>query len=606
MTKFSYSEYLSQFRNGGNLRSPAIGRLSSERRRCTDRQLQQNDVTSELTDDVDPVFLTIRRGDAKAVNDLAESTPHSLMRENIDGWTPLHEAAHCGQAECVKALLRAQPGVVDKRTLQEQTALLLAVTREHLSCVRLLLEAGADPDISSKNKETPLYKACELESTVMVALILSCGATVNQRCGRGWTALHEAVSRDNTEVCEMLLRAGASINPANTYSITPLTVAAQLGRGRVLSYLFGKGADVNMQTCDGLTALFEASRNGHREAVSLLLSKNADANKPSDSGMLPLHVAAQNGHHEIVSLLVPVTSRARLRSSWTSPLHLAAERGRHQAAAVLLRTGADVNAPLAPGCSLQYPDRRVTPLYFAVANGHAATAELLLRSGAGLGLDPICPLLVAVRQGSAAIAALLLEYGADVNSNIPAFPTTFPGAVTLCLNALPLLKRLLDNGCHAQACFRCSHGAEPHPGPRTPHRAAVGGGEVNTLLLSDALPPLTCTEPTASIIQFCEWVSSPAVQHEAGPIVDLLLDYVSNVQLCSRLTELLGSREEWLAVKEKLTAPRQLLHLCRLRIRDQVGPQRVGALNSLPLPHRLLSYLGMEPYSTQELHTNSA
>lgn len=47
---------------------------------------------------------------------------------------------------------------VDKRTLQEQTALLLAVSCEHLSCARCLLEAGADPDISNKYKETPLFK----------------------------------------------------------------------------------------------------------------------------------------------------------------------------------------------------------------------------------------------------------------------------------------------------------------------------------------------------------------------------------------------------------------------------------------------------------------
>lgn len=60
----------------------------------------------------------------------------------------------------------AHPGSADKRTLQEQTALLLAVSCEHLSCARCLLEAGADPDISSKNKETPLYKGTAVKSTV--------------------------------------------------------------------------------------------------------------------------------------------------------------------------------------------------------------------------------------------------------------------------------------------------------------------------------------------------------------------------------------------------------------------------------------------------------
>lgn len=41
----------------------------------------------------------------------------------------------------------------------------------------------------------------------------------------------------------------------------------------------------------------------------------------------------------------------------------------------------------------------------------------------------------------------------------------------------------------------------------------------------------------------CKW---------AGPIIELLLEHVSHVQLCSKLTELLDSREEWLTVKNKL------------------------------------------------------
>lgn len=37
----------------------------------------------------------------------------------------------------------------------------------------------------------------------------------------------------------------------------------------------------------------------------------------------------------------------------------------------------------------------------------------------------------------------------------------------------------------------------------------------------------------------------------AGPVLDLLLEHVAQVQPCSRLLELLDSREEWLAVKRK-------------------------------------------------------
>lgn len=541
-----------------------------------------------LLRDVDPVVFAIRRGDVKAVNDLATSAPHSLLKENKDGWISLHDAAFCGQTECLKTLLRAHPGSVDKRTLQEQTALLLAVSCEHLSCVRCLLEAGADPDICSKNKETPLYKACELENVEMVSLLLSCGATVNQRCGQGWTALHEAVSRNNTEICEMLIRAGASINPPNTYSITPLIVAAQRGQMRALCYLIGKGADVNMYMCDGVTALHEASKNGHKESVAVLLAKNADANKPTNSGLLPLHVAAQYGHHEIVSLLVSVTSRARLRHCCISPLHLAAEHNRHTVAAVLLKTGVDVNATLAHSHSIQYADRRATALYFAIANDSTETAEVLLNAGASLSLDPVSPLLMAVRQGCVSTVSLLLERGADVNARMAANTTTFPAVVALCMNNLPLLKCLLDNGCDALSCFICTHGRAPHP--------TSGGSPIRTGgngLQNDNMLPLNCSEPPERALQFCEWISTSVMCKWAGPIIDLLLEHVGHVQLCSKLTEQLDSREEWLAVKRKSLSPRPLLHLCRLRIRTQMGRHRLKSLTSLPLPDRLIRYLSL-------------
>ncbi|KAM6968554.1 ankyrin repeat and SOCS box protein 2-like isoform 1-T1 [Tautogolabrus adspersus] len=578
MTKFSYSEYLSQFRNAG-------GKCNFVMRRRGDIGGDgQSDVTSE-PEDVDPVVSAIRRGDVKAVNDLATSAPLRLLKENKDGWIPLHDASFCGQTECLMTLLRTHPGSVDKRTLQEQTALLLAVSCEHLSCVRCLLEAGADPDISSKNKETPLYKACELENMDMVSLILSYGASVNQRCGQGWTALHEAVSKNNTEICEILIRARATINPPITYCITPLIVAAQQGQIRALCYLVGKGADVNMQTLDGVTALHEASKNGHNESVAVLLTKNADANKTTNSGLLPLHVAAQYGHHMIVSLLVSVTSRALLRHNCVSPLHLAAEHDRHTVAAVLLKTGADVNATLTHTHSLQYADRRATALYIAIANGSTQTAEVLLNAGASLNLDPVSPLLMAVRRGSVHTVSLLLDRGADIAAKIPSYATTFPAVVALCMNNLPLLKCLLDNGCNALACFNCTYGNVPHPTSGETHIRTVGSNGYDNLL------PLDCSEPPQRATQFCEWISTPVMCKSAGPIIDLLFEHVAHVQLCSKLNELLDSRKEWLAVKRKSLSPRPLLHLCRFSIRSQMGRHRLKSLTSLPLPDRLIRYL---------------
>ncbi|CAL9687007.1 unnamed protein product [Knipowitschia caucasica] len=577
MTKFRYKEYFSQFRNASG--SCKVHPTQGERH----RQDNLSDVTSEQQTDVDHLWAAIKKGDMHRVHDLATSCPLSLLYENKDGWMPLHYAAYCGQTECLKTLLKAHPDSVDKRTLQEQTALFLAVSCEHLSCVQCLLQSGADPDIGNKYKETPLFKACKLQNVDMVSLLLSYGATVNQRCSQEWTALLEAVAWGHIEICEMLLKAGALINPPNTYSISPLNVAANKGHLRALCFLITKGADVNMQTCDGFTALHEASKNGFREIVLTLLRKNADANKCCNSGLLPLHVAAQYGHHEIVSLLVPVTSRAMLRHSWISPLHLAAQHNRHSVAAVLLQTGAQVNVPLPHTHSVRFADHRLTPLYFAVANGSTETAELLLKAGANVNLDPVSPLLMAMKLGCIRSVNLLLHQGADVNAKIPCYAATFPTAIALCANNLNLLKCILDNGCDARSCFTCIYGPKKHA-PTNMSRC---------IFQKSSALSVTCNQMHERPIQFCEWLSSFVMSKWAVPMMDLLLEHVAQVQLCRKLTDILDSTEEWRAVKRKLSSPRPLMHLCRVKIRTQIQGQTQQSVARLPLPTRILSYLSM-------------
>lgn len=109
------------------------------------------------------------------------------MLPSQPGWLAVHQAAWYGQEACLKVLLSgrhthpdtqmhtrrytythsqwvtlccclAQPGMVNKRTERSETALMLAVSKEHLGCVQVLLENGADPDVPNKDKETPLYR----------------------------------------------------------------------------------------------------------------------------------------------------------------------------------------------------------------------------------------------------------------------------------------------------------------------------------------------------------------------------------------------------------------------------------------------------------------
>ncbi|XP_071019289.1 ankyrin repeat and SOCS box protein 2-like isoform X5 [Oncorhynchus clarkii lewisi] len=470
----------------------------------------------------DTIVKAILNGDVTTLRAMAKDTGNNILRPDKYGWIPLHEAAYYGQDQCVRVLLGAQPGMINKCDLKGQTALILAVGRERVACVEALLEKGADPELATKERETPLYK----------------------------------------------------------------------------------GADINSEASDGATALYEAAKNGHEDIVKLLLSQNADANKAGKKGLLPLHIAAQRGTDgktlltydfynydksvNIVSLLIKATSKSRVNRSGISPLHLAAECNRDEVLEVLIEAGYDVNAMLSEDRSKMYEDHRSTILYFAVANGNVEATTMLLEAGANPNLDTFNTLLVAVRQGSIELVTLLVEHGANVNAYVLTHPTSFPATVMFSMKYLSMLKYLMDNGCDAHSCFSCTYGSGPHPPIQ------------ETSERDDLRYNNHTRRNTGKAVQFCEIISAQAINRWAGPIIDVLLDYVGHVKLCSRLTEHLDSFGDWEAIKEKATPPRPLMQLCRLKIRQQVGLHRLRCINKLPLPPRVIKYLNHEVRNQEE------
>nr|XP_034962778.1 ankyrin repeat and SOCS box protein 2 isoform X1 [Zootoca vivipara]XP_034962787.1 ankyrin repeat and SOCS box protein 2 isoform X1 [Zootoca vivipara] len=523
---------------------------------------------------LDPVVSAIQKGDENALLKMMQSGKN-LAQPNKDGWLPLHEAAYYGQERCLKLLYKSYPGLLDQRTLQEETALYLATNRGNLECVRLLLQAGAEPDIANKARETPLYKACERRNAEAVQVLLEYNADANHRCNRGWTALHEAVARNDLEIIDLLVKGGAKVESTNSYGLTSFFVAAESGHLEALRYLAKCGADINTQASDKASALFEACKNGHEEIVEFLLSQGADANKTNKNGLLPIHVASKRGYYEIVKMLLPVTSRTRTKRSGISPLHLAAECNRDDVLEELVEAGFDVNFTLSPERSRLYEDRRTTVLYFSVFNNNIEAAQLLLEAGANPNIDLINPLLISIRHGCLKMIKLLIDYGANIDAYVASHPTTFPATIMFSMKYLALLKFLMDLGCDAISCFKCQYGCGPHP-PIEAKSDRYHDPQVNK---------------EQSVVQFCEMVSTPEMSRWAGPIIDVLLDYVGNVQLCSRLKEHIDSYEDWANIKYKAEPPRPLAHLCRIKIRSLIGKSRIALIDTLPLPGRLMRYL---------------
>ncbi|XP_063803653.1 ankyrin repeat and SOCS box protein 2 isoform X2 [Pseudophryne corroboree] len=530
------------------------------------------------TTEINPIEEMIKNKEEEALNNLIKSRK-SLCEPNKDGWLPLHEAAYYGSLGCLKVLLKAYPTTIDQRTLQEETALYLAVVFGNLDCLEFLLQSGAETDIVNNSRETPLYKACERRNTEAVRLLVEYRADVNHRCNQGWTALHEAVARNDLDIIDILVKGGAKIEAKNCYGITPLFVAAQSGQLDALRYIVKCGADINTQANDNASALFEACKNGHNHIVEFLLSQGADANKHNKDGFLPIHIASKKrDNDQIVSMLIPVTSRTRVKRSGISPLHIAAERNNDDILEELINAGYDVNFTLSFDRARLYEDRRSTALYFAVMNNNFNTTQMLLEAGSNPNIDIINPLLISIRQGCLTTMKMLLDHGANINAYISTHPTSFPATIMFSMKYLSLLKYVMDLGCDADSCFTCQYGNGTHP-------------PIELNRNQDHIPQ---ERKQPKIVQFCEMVSTPEFSRWAGPIIDVLLDYVGNVKLCSRLQEHLDSYADWECIKVKSEPPRPLTHLCRLKVRNLIGSNRITLLDTLPLPCRLIRYLSYD------------
>ena len=121
-------------------------------------------------------------------------------------------------------------------SLDGATPLLLAAEVNNLGAVKALLDAGADPRITTEYGTT--------------ALALSAGAGTDEQRPRAPEERAMAI-----EVAKLLVEHGADVHAVGQFGWTALHAAAYQGLNDVIEYLVGKGADVNEMDAFGQTPL---------------------------------------------------------------------------------------------------------------------------------------------------------------------------------------------------------------------------------------------------------------------------------------------------------------------------------------------------------------
>jgi ankyrin repeat protein len=126
------------------------------------------------------------------------------------------EAAAAGRVERLRELLDADPDAIRERTPEGFTTLGLAAFFGGPEPVSLLLERGADADDDAENpfRVRPVHAATAAYDRESMRLLLEAGADPNQRQQGGFTPLHSAAHHDDVEMARLLLDHGA--DPALT------------------------------------------------------------------------------------------------------------------------------------------------------------------------------------------------------------------------------------------------------------------------------------------------------------------------------------------------------------------------------------------------------
>ncbi|XP_026976948.1 ankyrin repeat and SOCS box protein 14 [Sagmatias obliquidens] len=537
---------------------------------------------SFLIADCKRIVETIETGKEDVLSGLTKY--HSAFDEADEiGWLPLHKAAVQLNKNILEITLKAsKPSVWEQTTNNGETPLFLAVSHCLLENVCFLLLNGCNPNAKNVEGNSPLLTAVLQDSYDMAALLISHGADVNLRCVNEKTALHEAARLGRRDIVKLLLVSGAHPDPKSSYGFTPLALAAQSGHTKTMELLLQKGANALGQASDSSSILLEAASGGNPDSVTLLLEYGADANIPKNSGHLPIHVAADRGHLLALKILVPVTDFAAIKQSGISPVHCAAAGAHPKCLELLIQSGFDVNFMLDQRIRKHYDDHRKSALYFAVSNGDLSSVKLLLSAGALPNQDPVNCLQVALRMGNYELISLLLRHGANVNYFCKVNPLHFPSALQYTLKDEVMLRMLLNYGYDTERCFDCPHGDKVHP-----FYTFVEGW--TSTVIKDTM--------------FCEVITLSWLQHLSGKVVRVMLDYVDQVRICSKLKAVLQKQRLWSEIHFILTNPRSLKHLCRLKIRKCMGRLHLRCpifMSFLPLPNRLKAYVLYKEYDLYE------
>jgi ankyrin repeat protein len=362
--------------------------------------------------------------------------------------TPLIKAIKAGSPEIVTPLLDAGADV-DSRSIDGVSAVVLANALSSAEIVRLLLLAG------SSTQGLTLEKAAVSENLDLIKMLLDAGVDPNlyqkdSVCPSFWSSkppLHTVVASYNDGFADaaipILLASGARLfDEACTKEETVLHIAADRARVGLLRMFLEMGVPIDVCDSQGRTALHRALTSKNKDAEAAwqeLLRLGASTAQMGEQQISALHTASGSGNYRMVEWLIHADGGRSINNrdakgqtplmwavmgDWAFSPNREFLGGNHRTGfwrqrrqstnvdtvRVLLESGADITLE-------DSQERNV--LHWAAMMGTANILRLLLSLGADVHASDMngrTPLHLAIMEGAIECVELLLAAGANPNA----------------------------------------------------------------------------------------------------------------------------------------------------------------------------------------------
>lgn len=274
----------------------------------------------------------------------------------------------------------------------------LATSVNNIESVRVLLNAGVDPNAKKDGVYTPLCSAIRDNRGDIVTLLLANGADPNLQASE--FPCFKCVTHHRSHFLPQVIEAGG--DPTAPRGIVEKAVLHN--NNDALVYLLDYGANVNAKSQQGFTPLTTAIREDRADMVDLLLARGAD---PAIRGQdWPINLAVKRPH--ILKKLLPAISSPR---NFKGVVEMAVCADQLESIRLLLSAGFSVE------------DKNggvFSPLTSAIREGRKDIVRYLIdEAGADVNAPgehlPIIKAIRRMRDNDTEILELLLERGADVN-----------------------------------------------------------------------------------------------------------------------------------------------------------------------------------------------